>query len=268
MKLPVFVVAVATAASALALAETPPRAIFPPDLAPALAEVERSLVGSWLVEAGKGAKQRVLVVQEVVTQANGFSARADYGGIDAAAEPVSVGVKVAAGIATLDFRLPTGAVARAVSVGRGRFAGDVTDPAGKARPIALRLAGDVTPGAMTGKRPKEMTVVYVSAANCPYCSVYETGATSNGYKSKSGFLAAPEGKLVTFRQINTGNFMHTGDPKFWPDDLQWILGATYVASGTPRFVFVADGKVLANVRLGAFVSEVVPRIRQLAAAPP
>jgi hypothetical protein len=72
-------------------------------------------------------------------------------------------------------------------------------------------------------------------------------------------------KPVKFTHVQVANYMHTADEKFWPADLKWILQATYVTTGAPRFVLVADNKVMANVAgRNSIASQLLPVVDRVA----
>ena len=110
----------------------------------------------------------------------------------------------------------------------------------------------------------KVTLLYISARDCPPCARWATAASGNGWISERQFTAMPETAQIDMRTITAQTFRRTSLAKDWPDDLRWVTSATFVAAGAPRYVLLLDGVVVANVNgLRRFTSEIVPAIQRL-----
>jgi len=85
----------------------------------------------------------------------------------------------------------------------------------------------------------EISVVYISAWNCPPCWRYKEQAHPIWLKSK-------EYNYVQFRELEFPSYQYTGDDKYWPAALRWIRTKTYSMRGAPRWIVLADRKIISN----------------------
>ena len=83
-----------------------------------------------------------------------------------------------------------------------------------------------------------LTVVNVSAWNCPYCVKW-----TNTYKAD--WLASAEHGKVRYVEIESPTFKQAYAEKYWPDDLKPLL-KQIGGTGTPRFLIVRDGGIVSN----------------------
>ena len=83
-----------------------------------------------------------------------------------------------------------------------------------------------------------VTVINVSAWNCPYCVQWR-----NTYKAK--WLASPAFRKVRYVEIESPAIKTAYREQYWPEDLWPVIKQTS-GSGTPRFLIVKDGKVVSN----------------------
>ncbi|MCP8938026.1 hypothetical protein NK718_05815 [Alsobacter sp. SYSU M60028] len=111
---------------------------------------------------------------------------------------------------------------------------------GAALAAALGLPGGEARAAASAKG---LTVVYISARNCPICR--EWNATK-----RDAFAARCAARGVPFRVVEVASFGDIRVAAEWPDDLRPLLAQFSDKGGTPRFLLVDNGKVVGNV-LGA-----------------
>jgi hypothetical protein len=85
----------------------------------------------------------------------------------------------------------------------------------------------------------DLKVIYVGGLDCQPCTSWK-----NRYKA--GWLASPEYKQVTWIEVEAPKLKEAYQERFWPGELRPILDQLPRKSGTPRFLVVKDGKVVAN----------------------
>ena len=84
-----------------------------------------------------------------------------------------------------------------------------------------------------------LTVIYVGGWDCQPCTNWKN-------KYKANWLASSECKQVTWIEIEAPKLKEAYQERFWPGDLRPILDQLPRKSGTPRFLVVRDGKIIAN----------------------
>ena len=101
-----------------------------------------------------------------------------------------------------------------------------------------------------------LTILYLSASDCPNCRGWEQ------FK-RPDFVRSPEGQRVPIREISRVSLGAPVATANWPDDLKWVQSATTVPQATPGFILIQANKVL-TVAWGAsgFDRVIVPYIRQ------
>jgi hypothetical protein len=110
----------------------------------------------------------------------------------------------------------------------------------------------------------KVTLLYISALDCPPCVRWATTAIGNGWISERQFTALPDAAQIEMRTITARSYHRTDLATDWPDDLRWVASTTFVAAGAPRYVLLVDGVVVANVHgLRGFTNEIVPAIQRL-----
>lgn len=102
---------------------------------------------------------------------------------------------------------------------------------------AAGLAGSAAalPAAAAGA----LQVVYVGGWDCGPCTTWK-----NRYKAD--WLKSPEFARVRWVEVESPKLKEAYQERFWPDDLRPVLGSLPKKSGTPRFLVVRDGRVIAN----------------------
>ncbi len=99
--------------------------------------------------------------------------------------------------------------------------------------LAIPVAADAAPAAL------DLKVIYVGGLDCPPCTKWK-----NGYRAK--WLASPEFRQVTWIEVDPPKLREAYQARYWPGDLKSILDQIPRKSGTPRFLIVKDGKIVAN----------------------
>ncbi|MBI4184309.1 MAG: hypothetical protein HY521_09955 [Proteobacteria bacterium] len=240
--------------------------VFAADSTPGEADVERLLVGTWTIQVGNQERTRTLEIRDLKQEGKEFVAESVYGYTGGNPKPIPMRVVVERGVVSMDLTSPAGSRIEARSLGPGHFAGYMQTEQGRRFRAILTLTPEEDVKLPPGQRGKQITLVYVSANNCPTCQRWSGGAKGAGpAKSKRDFLEMAEGKAITFRQIDAPNYMDTAYDPAWPADLKWVKEQTNVRSGTPRFILIVDGKIVTNARrTGSLPEKIMPKIRQLA----
>ena len=98
------------------------------------------------------------------------------------------------------------------------------------------LAGSMPPSA---RAASVLEVIYVGGLDCQPCMAWK-----NKYKAR--WLASPEYRQVTWIEVESPKLKEAYQERFWPGELKLVLDQLPRKSGTPRFLIVRDGKVVAN----------------------
>jgi hypothetical protein len=85
----------------------------------------------------------------------------------------------------------------------------------------------------------DLTVIYVGGLDCPPCTEWKN-------TQKARWLASPEYKKVTWVEVESPKLREAYKERYWPADLRPVLAQIPRKSGTPRFLIVRDGKLVAN----------------------
>ena len=85
----------------------------------------------------------------------------------------------------------------------------------------------------------ELTVIYVGGWDCPPCTQWKN-------TQKARWLASPEYRKVTWVEVESPHLKDAYKERYWPAELRPVLAELPRKTGTPRFLIVRDGKVLAN----------------------
>jgi len=85
----------------------------------------------------------------------------------------------------------------------------------------------------------DIKVIYIGGWDCPPCTTWK-----NKYKAE--WLASPEYHRVTWIEVDAPKLKEAYQERYWPGDLKPILDQLPRKSGTPRFLIVRDGRVVAN----------------------
>ena len=105
----------------------------------------------------------------------------------------------------------------------------------------------------------KVTLVYISAWNCPPCFVWAR-------KHKPEFEASPARPFITFREVEAYRYQAIGDESIWPGDLQWVREKLNQRRGAPRWIIV-DGKefVAHGKGIRGWTKKIWPKLQQLVA---
>jgi hypothetical protein len=104
----------------------------------------------------------------------------------------------------------------------------------------------------------KIIVIYVSAADCPYCARWDRAA---GYQWEKSALR----KKVEYVEVHGGSYMSLA-PNLWPKQLQWVQEKLRIKSGTPRFIVIKGQKVVMHqFGIYSWSDHVLPLIERLVA---
>ena len=82
-------------------------------------------------------------------------------------------------------------------------------------------------------------VIYIGGWDCPYCVVWKN-------ENKASWLASDLAKKVRYVEVDPPRLKQAYEQRHWPEDLLPVLAKIPSKSGTPRFLVVKDGKIVAN----------------------
>ena len=102
---------------------------------------------------------------------------------------------------------------------------------------ALLLAGLLIPAPAFARGP--VTVVNVSAWNCPFCVAWMN-------QQKPEWVASPDYRRVRYVEIQSPTIKQAYRAEHWPADLHGILDRLKTKNGTPRFLLVQKDEVVFN----------------------
>jgi hypothetical protein len=83
-------------------------------------------------------------------------------------------------------------------------------------------------------------IVYISALNCKYCHAFE-------YLDQANFIAKAASMGYAFRKVETSSFRNIRIESEWPQDLRPLLEKFDNINGTPRFLFIENGRITKNI---------------------
>lgn len=104
------------------------------------------------------------------------------------------------------------------------------------RLLGLAWAASMVVGAGPAAAGSPLQLVYVTAQNCGFCAAFEAGR----FEEMRDLAAARD---VAVRVVRVARFQSYAEDPF-PEDLDWLKRAG-VRSGTPRFLLVRDGRIVA-----------------------
>ena len=103
--------------------------------------------------------------------------------------------------------------------------------------VFASLAAATVPAA--AHAASDLKVIYVGGWDCPPCSEWKK-------TKKAAWLASPEFSRVTWIEVDAPKLKEAYQARYWPGDLKPILDQLPRKAGTPRFLIVRDGQVVAN----------------------
>ena len=92
---------------------------------------------------------------------------------------------------------------------------------------------------VAARAASHLKVIYVGGWDCPPCTQWKN-------TRKAAWLASPEYKQVTWIEVESPKLREAYQARYWPGDLEPILDQLPRKAGTPRFLIVRDGQVVAN----------------------
>ena len=93
--------------------------------------------------------------------------------------------------------------------------------------------------ARTATAAGSLQVVYVGGWDCAPCATWKK-------RYKADWLASPEFTRVTWIEVESPKLKDAYQERYWPDELRPVLQSLPRKSGTPRFLVVRNGQVIAN----------------------
>lgn len=124
---------------------------------------------------------------------------------------------------------------------------------------AAGLAGSaafILADAGSARASGQIKVIYVGGLDCPPCIDWKK-------KHKAAWLASPEYGRVTWIEVEAPKLKEAYQERYWPGDLKPILDQLPRKSGTPRFLIVHDGRVIANEFGGRQWAKIVDALKKL-----
>jgi hypothetical protein len=106
-------------------------------------------------------------------------------------------------------------------------------------------------------RFSHVTVLYVGAADCAPCRVWQSGDGAH-------FRTSKEFARVSYREVKSPTLRGALNDEIWPDDLRRYRDLLGRDTGVPLWIIVADGEVLARgFGVSQWQSVILPRVRAL-----
>lgn len=102
----------------------------------------------------------------------------------------------------------------------------------------------------------DIKVIYVGGWDCPPCTNWKNA-------HKATWLASPEHRRVTYVEVDAPRLKEAYQERYWPGDLKPILDQLPRKSGTPRFLIVRDGRVVANEFGGSKWANIMTELRKM-----
>jgi hypothetical protein len=119
--------------------------------------------------------------------------------------------------------------------------------------IFAALAAPAAAGA--ARAAADTKVIYVGGWDCQPCLAWKRN-------QRSAWLVSPEFRKVTWIEIEAPKLKEAYQERYWPGDLKPILDQVPRKSGTPRFLIVRDGKVIANEFGGGQWSKILAELKK------
>jgi len=106
-------------------------------------------------------------------------------------------------------------------------------------------------------RSSPVTLLYVGAADCAPCRVWQNGDAVR-------FRESAEFARITFREVKSPTLRDALNDEFWPGDLRRYRDQLGRDAGVPLWIIVGDGEILVR-GFGAsqWQGVILPRIRAL-----
>ena len=107
------------------------------------------------------------------------------------------------------------------------------------RSLLVTAAGFAGAAVLPAAAAGPIKVVYVGGWDCEPCALWKK-------RYKADWLASPQFPKVAWIEVESPKLKEAYQERFWPDELRPVLGSLPKKAGTPRFLVVKDGKVIAN----------------------
>jgi hypothetical protein len=119
--------------------------------------------------------------------------------------------------------------------------------------LAVAAAWDTSSPA----RPANVTLLYVGAADCAPCRVWQSGEGAR-------FRASAEFARLTYREVKSPTLRDVLNDELWPDDLRWSRDRLGRNAGVPLWLVIADHEIVGRwFGASQWRSAVLPQIRSL-----
>lgn len=228
--------------------------------------VSTRLLGTWLITFGSEPLTSTLDVRTVEAGADGrLQIEAFYGQTGEASKPVPLTVQHDGARVSMAFVTPAGHRVAAYFTGEETLFGAIVRKTGTTSSVRMKSADsdDLAQSRIVVSPKSEVTLLYVGASNCPSCRLFET---NSGQGTRKGLLANDFMKTIKYREVKANLYLDTADMHFWPEDLKWVPGKTFVKSGTPRFILMVDKTVVMNVfGTRKLTEKIAPQLELMAA---
>lgn len=221
--------------------------------------VEDALTGDWTVVVKGEKRTRTLVVEGLsAPSADTINLQANYGWTDAAQVKSPTSLSVGPSQTILNIFTPSKNKITATWMTPELFEG-VFDLGNTTKQVTIRKNEPGSDDKPTpAKSIKKLTVLYVGAFNCPSC---------DEWKRRDQRAEAQIMSKVELRQVQTNTYSYIAQDSAWPDDLKPIRDRLKLKSGTPRFIVMADDKIVLH-RFGkaSWQKDVLPKLAELTAS--
>ena len=106
---------------------------------------------------------------------------------------------------------------------------------------AFVLAWLVVPVTLSqAKAADSIRVIYIGGKDCAPCANWKQ-------RYRADWLASAEYKRVIYTEVESPKLKEAYQERYWQGDLKPILEQIPAKKGTPRFLIVKDGKIVANM---------------------
>lgn len=123
--------------------------------------------------------------------------------------------------------------------------------------FAAVLVGSLLASWPSNKSAKAVTLIYVGAANCAPCDIWQR-------KQGTAFRDSAEFRHLTYREVKSPSLFDVLKDENWPDDLRVYRQAISQGAGVPLWLVIADDRLVAQSSgLSQWQEVVLPKIRSL-----
>lgn len=122
----------------------------------------------------------------------------------------------------------------------------------KRRPLIVAALAALAPSG--ARAAGDIQLVYIGARDCSWCTLWMRD-------EKPRLVASPAFRRLTYVEIEPRRIRDAYNSRYWPAQLVPALQALPLKDGTPRFLILRDGTLVAN-HLGGW-ENVMPQLRRL-----